>query len=132
MLFSYLLAHDAQEEVLPSGSDHGAPAVAEPTWARHLGLTLSPAYCFRVAVIPAIVCVLLAMSIPDPREILRMHGVGKAGAIVSKEESEVSVQHDTTRPSVDMRRDDTTTPHHTSRPDHTTRHTTRHTTPHQT
>jgi hypothetical protein len=70
VLFSYLLAHDAQEEVLPSGSDHGAPAVAEPTWARHLGLTLSPAYCFRVAVIPAIVCVLLAMSIPGAKNVL--------------------------------------------------------------
>ena len=113
MLFSYLLAHDAQEEVLPSGSDHGAPAVAEPTWARHLGLTLSPAYCFRVAVIPSIVCVLLAMSIPDPREILRMHGVGKAGAIVSKEESEVSFQHDKTRPRYDRTIHDTNRrPHH--------------------
>jgi len=125
VLFSYLLAHDAQEEVLPSGSDHGAPAVAEPTWARHLGLTLSPAYCFRVAVIPAIVCVLLAMSIPDPREILRMHGVGKAGAIVSKEESEVSCQHDTTLSRHHTTRHDTTRPHHT------TRHTTRHTRPDQ-
>ena len=113
VLFSYLLAHDAQEEVLPSGSDHGAPAVAEPTWARHLGLTLSPAYCFRVAVIPSIVCVLLAMSIPDPREILRMHGVGKAGAIVSKEESEVSFQHDKTRPRHDRTIHDTNRrPHH--------------------
>ncbi len=81
------------------------------------GITLSPAWCFRVAVLPAAVCVLLACSIPDPREILRLHGVGKvcspksvandasvfeiewplhdcwlwqAGALVSKQESEVS------------------------------------------
>ena len=88
-----LLEHAPDDDVLPSGGGstssggvHGG-GESEPSWLHHLGIRLTPADCFTVAVFPAIVCVLLAMSIPDPRKMLAEHGVGKQQAIVSRVES---------------------------------------------
>ena len=88
-----LLEHAPDDDVLPSGGGsassggvHGG-GESEPSWLHHLGIRLTPADCFTVAVLPAIVCVLLAMSIPDPRKMLAEHGVGKQQAIVSRVES---------------------------------------------